>query len=349
MIAALAATAIFAVADPFADWPTSEKIKADPHETHLANVRQITFGGQNAEAYWNLDGTKLTWQSMQPQYPDEQVFSMTATGKNRKLVSTGLGRCTCSYFSPDGKWIYFSSTHDLEKGPQPPVDMSKGYVWMINPNYRLYRRPAKGGKIEKVLDLPGYVAEVTIDPKGRYMVFTSDYQGDLEIYRCDLRGKNIKKLTDAKGYDGGPFVSWDGSLIAYRRTAPFKDAAEEQEYEALLKQHLVRPTKMDLWVMNADGSNKRQVTNLPGASFAPFILPGNKKILFSTNFKDPRSAEFDIYMVDIDGKNLTQITHAPGFDGFPMVSRDGKKIVFASNRNGKVARETNVFVADWKK
>ncbi|MBS1708236.1 MAG: PD40 domain-containing protein [Armatimonadetes bacterium] len=349
MLAALAAAAVLAGPDSFAGWPASTKIKADPREKHLANVRQITFGGQNAEAYWNVAGTKLIWQSMQPEYVDEQVYTMTATGKNRKLISTGLGRCTCAYYSPDGKWLYFSSTHELDPGKQPPVDMSKGYVWMINPSYRLYRKPAAGGKIQKILDLPGYVAETTIDPKGRYMVFTSDFEGDLEIYRCDLDGKHIKKLTSAKGYDGGPFVSWDGKLIAYRRTKPFKDAAEEAEYDELLKAHLVRPTKMDIWVMNADGTNKHQVTNLPGASFAPFILPGNKKILFSTNFTDPRSAEFDVYMSNLDGSQLEQITYAKGFDGFPMVTKDGKKIVFASNRNAKAPRETNVFVADWKK
>ncbi len=348
LVAFAAAVAMAAASDIFVGWPASEPIKADPRETHLANLRQITFGGQNAEAYWSYDGSMLVWQSSQPEYPDEQIFTMTAGGDNRKLRSTGLGRCTCSYYTPDGKWIYFSSTHELDPGKQAPVDMSKGYVWMVNPNYRLYRVPAKGGKIEKVLDLPGYVAETTIDPNGKYMVFTSDYEGDLDIYRCDLDGKNIKRLTDAKGYDGGPFVSWDGKLVAYRRSAAFKSAQELKDYEDLLAQNLVRPTEMDLWVMDADGSHKRQVTKLPGASFAPFILPGNKKILFSTNFMNPRGADFDIYMCGLDGSKLERVTYAPGFDGFPMVSRDGSRIVFASNRNGKLPRETNVFVADWK-
>lgn len=324
-------------------------VAAEPQEKHLRNIRQLTFGGQNAEAYWSPDGKKIVFQSAQPGFPDEQIFMMDADGRNKTLVSTGKGRCTCSYFSPDGKWIYFSSTHERNPGPQAPIDMSKGYVWMVNPDFALYRTrvTTSGNPNPPVLvKKPAYVAETTIAPTGNYMVWTSDMEGDLEIYRSDLNGKNVKRLTNAIGYDGGPFVSWDGKKVVYRRQ-PEESPAKVADYKALLKEHLVRPTRLDIWIMDPDGSNKHQVTNLTGANFAPFLAPDNKHILFSSNHGDPRGREFDIYMVNVDGTGLEQVTYAKEFDGFPMFSRDGKKLLFASNRHGKVAGETNIFVADW--
>lgn len=323
------------------------RIIDNPEEVHLKNVTQLTFGGQNAEAYWSKDGKRITYQALMPGYPDEQVFSMRADGSLKGLMSTGKGRCTCSYFTPDGKWLYFSSTHEKNEGPQAKADMSKGYVWTVNPQFSLYRKNLASGATEKVLDLNAYVAETTIDPNGKYMTFTSDKDGDLEIYRADLDGKNIVRLTNEPGYDGGPFVSWDGKKIVYRRDTIENDK-ELADYQGLLKEHMVRPSKLEIWTMDADGGNKRQVTHLNAASFAPFISPDNKKIVFSSNYGDPKGREFDIWTINVDGTGLERITHTAEFDGFPMWSRDGKKLLFASNRNGKVKGETNVFVADWK-
>lgn len=336
------------VGKTFEGWPDHKDHAADPRETHLSGVRQLTFGGQNAEAYWNLAGDKLTFQSRQPGFPDEQIFTMNADGSGRRLVSTGLGRCTCSYFSPDGKWIYFSSTHAKDKGAQKPVDMSKGYVWMVNPNFALYKVRPNGKGLRRVRQLPGYFAEATIAPDGSYMTWTSDFEGDLEIYRSDLDGRNIRRLTSEEGYDGGPFVSWDGKQIVYRRSLPFANDQERQEYRALLAEHLVRPSKLEIWVMSADGANKRRVTDLGAASFAPFLHPDGKRVIFSSNFHDPKRREFDLFICDLDGSNLKQVTFTPEFDGFPMFTRDGKKLVWASNRHGAVPGETNIFVTDWK-
>ena len=334
---------------PFAAWPNSKAVAASPGEGHLANIRQLTFGGQNAEAYWSKDGKRITFQSLQPGFPDEQIFVMGADGSGKRLVSTGLGRCTCSYFSPDGKEIYFSSTHATNEGPQRKIDRSKGYVWMVNPEFQMFRVDAArpGAKPKLVFSRKGYVAETTIDPAGRYLTFTSDFEGDLEIYRSSLNGKNVSRLTNDEGYDGGPFVSWDGSKIVYRRDT-IDTPAEAAEYRTLLAEHLVRPGKLEIMLMDADGRNKRKVTSLGGASFAPFLSPDNKRIVFSTNFADPKGREFDLYVVNVDGTGLERITTAEGFDGFPMWSRDGKRLVFASNRNGSVVGETNLFVADWK-
>jgi TolB protein len=322
----------------------------NPQEPHLRNVRQLTFGGQNAEAYWSLDGKYLTYQAAVPGYPDEQIFVMKADGSDKRLVSTGKGRCTCSYFSPDMKWIYFSSTHEKQPEGQPPVDMSKGYVWAINKYYSLYRVPFKKagafGTPEKLIDLGHYVAETTIAPNGKYMVWTTDADGDLEIYRSDLDGKNRKRLTNAVGYDGGPFISWDSKTIAFRRDS-WTDPKSEADYRALLAEGMIRPTKLEIWTMDAEGGNKKQVTHLSCASFAPFIKPDNQRILFSSNYGDPKGREFDVLSIALNGEDIQRITATPDFDGFPMFTRNGKKLVFASNRNGKAPRETNLFVADW--
>lgn len=331
---------------PLPEWPKNTVWPNNPQEPNLSNIHQLTFGGQNAEAYWNLEGTKIVFQTRQPEYPDEQIYVMDADGGNRQLISTGLGRCTCSYFSPDGKYIYFSSTHEDNKGPQAPLDMSKGYVWKVNPQFSLYRKELSTGKLEKLIDLDDYVAETTIDPNGKYITFTAN-QGDIDIFRADMDGKNITPLATEIGYDGGPFVSWDGSKIVYRRAPAFTSDEERRAYEALRDEHMVRPSRMDLWVMDADGSNKKKVTDLGAASFAPFMHPDGKRIIFSSNHHDPQGREFDLFIVNTDGTGLKQITFTPDFDGFPMFSRDGKKLIWASNRHGNVSGETNVFVADW--
>ncbi len=349
MLCAVAAIAMFQ--------PDSIARQPDPQEKHFKTLRQLTFGGQNAEAYWSRDGKYLCYQAQTPEkkYPDEQIFVMQADGSGKTLASTGRGRCTCSYFTPDGRWLYFSSTHATEPQGQSPIDMSKGYVWMVNPNYVMYREsvrelPRAGPKLtmKPVVSHPGaYVAETTIAPNGKYMVWTSDFEGDLDIYRSDLAGKHVKRLTNQVGYDGGPFVSWDSKHIVYRRDS-FTNPKEIDDYKDLLKKHLIRPTKLEIWIMDADGSHKRQITHLNCASFAPFLCPDNKRIIFSSNYGDPKGREFDLFLINLDGTHLERVTYTKEFDGFPMFTRDGKKLVFCSNRFGTQPHETNVFVADWK-
>lgn len=326
--------------------PDSVSVPALPEERHLRNIRQLTFGGQNAEAYWSPDGKQIVYQTRQPQWPDEQIMVMNADGSGKRLVSTGKGRCTCGYFTPDMKWIYFSSTHDKNEGAQAPIDHSKGYVWMVNPQFSLWKSRPDGSGLVKVLDNKTYVAETTISPTRKEFFFTSLHEGDLEIYRADLTGKGIKRLTTNVGYDGGPFVSWDGEWVVYRRYT-LASHAEVEEYRSLLKDHLVRPGKLEVWLMDRNGKRNRQVTDLGCASFAPFLHPDGKRIIFSSNFGDKKGREFELWMIGVDGRGLERITYSPDFDGFPMFSRDGKKVVWASNRNGSVRGETNVFVADW--
>lgn len=328
-------------------WPNAKEVPLNSAEYHFSKVVQLTFGGQNAEAYWSKDGKKIVYQTLQPGYPDEQIFEMNADGSGKTLISTGKGRCTCSYPSPDGKFIYFSSTHAKNEGPQKKLDRSKGYVWMVNPDFSLYRKNLRTGELQTIFTTNGYVAETTIDPSGRYLTFTSDKDGDLEVYRADLNGGKVIRLTNEVGYDGGPFVSWDGKKIVWRRDLIESDE-ELKDYKTLLAEHMVRPSKLEIWLMDANGKNKKQVTKLGKASFAPFLHPDGKRIIFCSNFEDPKGREFDLYLINVDGTGLERVTFTGDFDGFPMFSRDGKKLVFASNRNGSVPGETNVFVADWK-
>ncbi|MDH3457899.1 MAG: hypothetical protein OER90_13755 [Gemmatimonadota bacterium] len=314
-------------------------------EAYFANIRQLTFGGQNAEAYFAPDGTKLIFQRTEGEGTCDQQYVINVDGSGMRQVSNGLGRTTCGYFYDSGNRIVYSSTlHAGDACPQPP-DMSQGYVWGLY-DFDVYTSATDGSDLRKIFGTPGYDAEATLSPDGTRIVFTSTMDGDLEIYTMNVDGSDVRRLTHSVGYDGGPFFSHDGTMIVYR--ASHLDSPEAvADYQALLAQNLVRPSRMEIWVMNADGTNQRQVTNLGGANFAPFFLPDNRRIIFSTNHHNPRERNFDLYLVNLDGSGLTRVTTHGDFDGFPMFSPDGKQLVFASNRHGAVPGETNIFIADW--
>jgi Tol biopolymer transport system component len=339
----LALSLLLLVQDPMAP---NDALHRHPNEVHLKNIRQLTFSGQNAEAYWNVSGDKIIYQSTQDDYVDEQIMVMNADGTGKRMVSSGKGRHTCGYFVPGTNDVVFSATDWKDPGPGMKADMSQGYVWVVNPWYRIFRVNLETGERRMIDFGSGYYAETTIAPDGSFMTFTSDREGDLQIYRANLDGTNLQRLTDEEGYDGGPFVSWDGKHIVYRR-APIMDEAHRKDYFDLLSRHMVRPGKLEIWIMDADGKNKRQVTRLGAASFAPFLHPDGKRIIFSSNYGDPTGREFDLFIINVDGTGLKRITHTPEFDGFPMFSRDGKRLLWASNRNGTKKGDTNVFVCDW--
>ncbi|MCI0330975.1 MAG: hypothetical protein L0196_08545 [candidate division Zixibacteria bacterium] len=317
-----------------------------PEEEHLKNVRQLTFGGENAEAYFSVDDSKLIFQYHQGNDSCDQIYVMNADGSNKHLVSTGKGRCTCGYFFPDGKKILFSSTHLTDSGCPPKPDYSKGYVWSLHPTYEIYTANPDGSNLARLTDSEGYDAEATVSRNGEKIVFTSSRGGDLNIYTMNADGSDVKKLTEEIGYDGGPFFSYDGKKICYRAHHP-KDSSEKADYISLLKNGLIRPRALEIFVMDADGKNKHQVTANGAANFGPYFFPDGKRIIFASNLHDPKGRNFDLYMVGTDGKGLEQVTFNDTFDGFPMFSSNGKKLVFASNRNAKVPGETNIFIADW--
>ncbi len=319
-----------------------------PGEKHLKSVKMLTFEGENAEAYFDFNDNRLVFQSTHGDYQCDQIFTMRLDGSGKKLVSTGKGRTTCAYFFPDGKKIIYASTHAASPDCPPKADFSKGYVWKVYNSFDLYIANADGSNPKPFLPAPGYDAEATISPKGDKIVFTSTRNGDLDIYTVNLDGTGLKQLTTELGYDGGPFFSWDGKKIVYRSYHP-KTTEATKRYKNLLAQELIEPSNFQTMIMDADGSNKRQITNNDAANFAPFYHPDNKRIIFCSSLgsKDRRRPDFNLWLIKDDGTGLEQVTFFDGFDGFPMFTRNGKRLVFASNRANRAPRDTNIFIADW--
>jgi TolB protein len=344
-LAILAAAALAQNAPAPAPTGSPAALLATGEERFLANVRQLTFGGQNAEAYWSADGRQLIFQSDEGALPCDQIFTMDADGSHRRRVSNGEGKTTCSYFFPGGDRILYASTFRASPQCPPKPDRSRGYVWALD-DYDLYAARADGSDVRPLASSPAYDAEATLSPDGRTVVFTSARDGDLEIYTMSSDGSNVRRLTHAPGYDGGPFFSDDGKKIVYRADHP--EAAEDlARYRENLARGTYAPRALEIRVMNADGSADHAVTSNGAANFAPYFLPGGKEIIFSSNVADPKGRDFDLYLIREDGTGRTRVTFSPEFDGFPMLTRDGKRLVFASNRNGQKPHETNIFVADW--
>jgi TolB protein len=316
-----------------------------PEEKHLRNAKQLTFGAENAEAYFSSDGKRLSFQSTKDKGCD-QIYSMNIDGSDVRRVSNGDGRTTCSFYTPDGKSIVYASTHLGGRDCPPVPGREQGYVWPIYETYDIFKINVDGTGLVRLTSTPGYDAEATIAKDGR-IVFTSVRDGDMEIYTMNGNGSDVRRLTRLPGPDGGPFFSADGSKIVFRGRHP-QAGTELDDYFALLKKGIWRPAGLDVFVMNRDGSQLTQVTkDIGGANWAPFFAPDGKKIIFASNMRDPRGGNFDLYIVNVDGTALEQVTFSDKFDGFPMFSPDGKKLVFASNRHSAKEGDTNLFIADW--
>jgi Tol biopolymer transport system component len=317
-----------------------------PDEKRLGGLRQLTFDGENAEGYWSPDGRQLIFQRAAEGIPCDQEFVLDLKSGASRRVSTGQGKTTCGFFMKGGRRILYASTHLAAPECPPRPDYSKGYVWPMYAGYDIVTARPDGSDVQRLTDTPGYDAEATVSPDGGTIVFTSVRDGDLEIYTMRADGSSVRRLTHEPGYDGGPVFSPDGKRIAYRRDAPADEAALAK-YRDLLAQGLYSPGVLEIWVMDVDGGHKRQVTKLGAASFAPAFHPDGRRIIFSSNYPEPRGRNFDLYLVRDDGTGLERVSSDPTFDGFPMFSPDGKRLVFASNRGARVRGETNLFLADW--
>ncbi|MEO5946690.1 MAG: hypothetical protein ABIP79_07710 [Chitinophagaceae bacterium] len=329
-----------------------------PEETHLKNIQQLTFGGDNAEAYWSSDGKYLVFQRTEAKYgiPCDQIFIGKVPTKNGekfnyKMVSSGKGRTTCAYFTKDGKHIIYASTHLGSEDCPPVPDRAKygnKYIWPLYSSFDIFMADLDGKIVKQLTNSNSYDAEGTISPDGKKMIYTSTKDGDIELYIMDLETGAEKRITHTLGYDGGAWFSPDGKKLIWRASRPTTEV-DVKEYKDLLKENLVAPTNMEVWVANADGSNARQVTAYGQANWAPTYMPDSKHIIFASNHEYKRGFPFNLYTINEDGTNLQKVSRDKGFDAFPMFSPNGKKIVFSSNRNNGGTRDTNVFIADWEK
>ena len=327
-------------------------------ESHLRNIRQLTFGGNNAEAYWSFDDKQLSfqsdWKGINSQ-PCDQIFKLNIdgspleNGKRYMFLSTGKGRTTCCYFLKDGRIIYASTHAADDKCPETKMFSAGRYVWPIYKTYDIYVAEKDGSNPKVLIGGDGYDAEATVSPDGKYIIFTSTRSGDLELWRYEIETKKFLQLTNTLGYDGGAFFSRDSKHIVWRASRPQGEEAEV--YKKLLAEGYVEPKELNVFMADIDGKNVKQVTKLPGANWAPFFHPDGKKILFCSNHHsiDKGGRIFDVFMINIDGTGLEKITNSETFDAFPMFSYDGKKIVFCSNRQSdrKPTHDTNIFIADW--
>ena len=320
-------------------------LSAEPK--HLGNIRQLTQGGQNAEAYWSPDGKRLIFQSTRKGYQCDQIFIMNADGSDQKLVSTGKGRTTCGYFLADGKHIVYASTHEAGEACPPSPDRSKGYVWGVFPSYEIYLAGDDGRIQKKLTDAPGYDAEATVNWKTGKIVYTSLASGDLDLWTMKSDGSQKKQITKSTGYDGGAVFSRDGSKLVWRANHP-KTPETMARYKELLADNLTAPMKMEIMIADTDGKNTRQITNFGCASFAPTFTPDGKKILFSSNKNECDGRKFELFLINVDGTGIEQVTDFGGFTSFPEFSPDGKKLVFCSDREAKERYEFNIFTTDWK-
>ena len=339
----------------FAQYATQDSVHF-AGEKYFKNVRQLTFGGDNAEAYWSYDGKSIVFQKTNPKEGIfcDQIFvaKVPVTDAQKftpKMIGTGKGRSTCAYFLPDGKHIIYASTH-LGADTCPPVpDRSKygnKYIWPLYNSYDIFMADMSGKIVKQITSAKGYDAEATVSPDGKKMIYCSDKDGDLELYVMDLKSGKEIRVTNELGYDGGAWFSPDGTKIVWRASRP-KTPEAIKEYKELLAEGMVAPTNMEVFVANADGSNAKQITALGQANWAPNFTPDGKHIIFCSNHEYKRGFPFNMYLIDLEGKGLEKISRDKGFDAFPMFSPDGKKIIFASNRNNGGTRDTNLFVADW--
>ncbi|TDH21473.1 hypothetical protein EXU57_19965 [Segetibacter sp. 3557_3] len=329
-----------------------------PGEKHFTNVQQLTFGGDNAEAYWSANGKYLVFQrtNAAEEIHCDQIFvgkvpQKTGDKFEYRMLSSGKGRTTCAYFLPDGKHLIYASTHLGSDSCPPQPDRAKygnRYLWPLYNTYDIFLATIDGKIVKQLTTAKGYDAEATLSPDGKQMIYCSDKEGDLDLYVMDLQTGKEKRFTNTPGYDGGAWFSPDGKKVVWRASRP-APGQELAEYKQLLSEGLVAPTNLEVFIADADGSNTSQVTHLGKANWAPNFTADSKGIIFCSNSEYPRGFPFNMYLTDFTGSRLEKVSRDGGFDAFPMFSPDGKKIVFSSNRNNGGTRDTNLFIADWVK
>ena len=332
---------------------SAEPETLEPIDKYMSGVTPLTFEGDNGEAYFSSDGKTLIYQSNRDGYACDKIWIMNIDGSGKKRVSPDHGAHTCSFYYPDNETIVFASTSHLEGACPPKAKFPAGvsYAWPLYP-YNIYSAKTDGSQLKPLTDNPQYDAEPIISSDGKTIVFGSQREDDFDIYTMNADGSEIRRLTDTLGYDGGPWFSPNGKKIVWRAWYPQTDE-EKAQWQDSLDNNYIRATPLDLWVMDADGSNKHRLTNNGATNWAPSWHPDGERIIFSSNMDDWHEElkkyghNFELYLINQDGGGLERITFNTGFDSFPMFSPDGKKLVFGANRNPDKPRATDVFIADW--
>jgi Tol biopolymer transport system component len=320
----------------------------------LSRARRLTVEGRRAgEGYWSPDGQRLVFQSeREPGNPFYQIYTLDLRSGDTRRISPGYGKTTCAFFRPGSDEILFASTHHDPRSrmlQQEELDFrasgkERRYAWDYDPEFEIYAASGRAGQFTRLTNARGYDAEASYSPDGQWIVFSSmrdaysrtlsaaerkqlevdpSYFAEIYIMRAD--GSGQRRLTNAIGYDGGPFFSPDGSQVIWRRF----------DAHGLIA---------DVWMMKPDGTNQRQITNFGAMSWAPYIHPSGAYILFASNKLGFEN--FEVFMVDVDGrKEPVRITHSDGFDGLPVPSPDGRRLAWTSSRGG--GREGQLFLAEW--
>src|SRR5215831_11881626 len=329
-----------------------------PPENHekdfLTRIRRLTGEGRRAgEGYWSPDGKRLVFQSeREPGNPFYQIYTLDLTSGESKRISPGIGKTTCSFFRPHSDEIEFASTHADPKSKQFQDEelafrasgKERRYSWDYDASMDIYAYSEKTGRLKQLTNALGYDAEGSYSPDGQWIVFSSmrdAYNRTLddreqkmlaenpsyfaEIYLMRADGSAQRRLTNAPGYDGGPFFTHDGSRIVWRR---FDE----------------RGLIADVWTMKADGSDQRQITDFGAMSWAPYEHPSGEYFIFSSNKLGFEN--FELFLVDVQGtKEPVRVTYSDGFDGLPVPSPDGTMLAWTSSRAGGSAGQ--LFLAQW--
>jgi len=330
-----------------------ETLPARPFvDRHMTNVTQLTFDGDNGEAYFSPDGKKLIFQSSRGGSGCDKIWIMNSDGSDKHRVSPDHGAHTCSFFLPSGRIIFASTSHlPGDCPPKPAIPKGARYVWPLYP-YNIFTARADGTDLKKITDNPKYDAEPVVSPDGSRIVFGSQRQGNFDVYLMNSDGTGLRRLTDRTGYNGGPWFSPDGTRIVWRAWYP-ETEAEKAQWKDCMDRNYILAFPLDLWVMDSDGSKKRMILHNGATNFAPSWHPDGRRIIFASNRDDWRADigqfghNFELYLINSDGTGLERITDNSVFDSFPMFSPDGKKLVWASNRNPQKPHETDIFIADW--